>query len=237
MKNRTLFNFVRRKFAVDLTKYDKTQSATFTQKLISVDVTDRYMGAIDKTTAHLNEYIKLGLPHRAFSVFLFNQNNELLMQKRSNLKITFPLRWTNTCCSHPLDTDEEAEENNDIGIKKAAISRLNFELRIKGIEPDDLKLVQKVRYSGPSCPDWGEYEGFHSQLNLVDYIFFAKKDFPTEIGFNPDEIESIHWLNRHKVYDFIQEKKENNVLKKYDIGRDNSMVSENFRLRVSRLVA
>lgn len=149
----------KRSFAVDFNKYHPTQSKTFTQKLISVDATDRYMGPIDKTTAHLNEYIKVGLPHRAFSVFLFNMKDELLMQKRSDIKITFPMRWTNTCCSHPLDIDEEADETNDIGIKKAALNRIDFELNIKGIEIDDLKLLQKVRYAGSSDETWGEYEG------------------------------------------------------------------------------
>jgi hypothetical protein len=43
-----------------------------------------------------------GLLHRAFSVFLFNSDNKLLLQQRAASKITFPKVWTNTCCSHPL---------------------------------------------------------------------------------------------------------------------------------------
>jgi isopentenyl-diphosphate delta-isomerase len=43
-----------------------------------------------------------GLLHRAFSVFLFNSENKLLLQQRAASKITFPKVWTNTCCSHPL---------------------------------------------------------------------------------------------------------------------------------------
>jgi isopentenyl-diphosphate delta-isomerase len=53
--------------------------------------------------------------HRAFSVFLFNEKNELLLQQRAKEKITFPLYWTNTCCSHPLYN--EKNEN----IKDAAL--------------------------------------------------------------------------------------------------------------------
>ena len=41
--------------------------------------------------------------HRAFSVFLFNSESKLLLQKRSDEKITFPGYWANTCCSHPLN--------------------------------------------------------------------------------------------------------------------------------------
>ena len=43
-----------------------------------------------------------GLLHRAFSVFLFDADNRLLLQQRAASKITFPRLWTNTCCSHPL---------------------------------------------------------------------------------------------------------------------------------------
>ena len=43
-----------------------------------------------------------GLLHRAFSVFLFNSENKLLLQQRAACKITFPRVWTNTCCSHQL---------------------------------------------------------------------------------------------------------------------------------------
>lgn len=43
-----------------------------------------------------------GLLHRAFSVFLFDEQGRLLLQQRAASKITFPDVWTNTCCSHPL---------------------------------------------------------------------------------------------------------------------------------------
>lgn len=81
---------------------------------------------------HLWENIEKddSLIHRAFSVFLFNQKNELLLQKRSQYKITFPMMIANTVCSHPLYFPEELDEENDIGIKRAAIRRLNYELNI-----------------------------------------------------------------------------------------------------------
>lgn len=61
------------------------------------------------------ENINKGLLHRAFSVFLFNSENKLLIQQRANEKITFPGLWTNTCCSHPLNTPLELEEEAQIG--------------------------------------------------------------------------------------------------------------------------
>jgi isopentenyl-diphosphate delta-isomerase len=72
--------------------------------------------------------IQQGLLHRAFSVFLFNDQHELLLQQRSMAKITFPGYYTNTCCSHPL-----AHESTDPpihGVIQAAIRKLNQELGI-----------------------------------------------------------------------------------------------------------
>ena len=60
-------------------------------------------------TGHLLSNIDAGLLHRAFSVFLFNERNELLLQQRAATKITFPRMWTNTCCSHMLHTAAELD--------------------------------------------------------------------------------------------------------------------------------
>ncbi len=64
---------------------------------------------------HLVSNIKAGLLHRAFSVFLFNTQGQLLLQQRAAAKITFPLCWTNTCCSHPLHIQNELEEQAQLG--------------------------------------------------------------------------------------------------------------------------
>lgn len=54
--------------------------------------------------------------HRAFSVFIFHPTTgKLLLQKRADEKITFPNMWTNTCCSHPLSFDDEADMSENIG--------------------------------------------------------------------------------------------------------------------------
>ncbi|PNJ08454.1 IDI1 isoform 3, partial [Pongo abelii] len=71
-----------------------------------------------------------GLLHRAFSVFLFNTENKLLLQQRSDAKITFPGCFTNTCCSHPLSNPGELEENDALGVRRAAQRRLKAELGI-----------------------------------------------------------------------------------------------------------
>jgi len=81
--------------------------------------------------------INTGLLHRAFSVFLFDSSNRLLLQQRSDEKITFPGYWTNTCCSHPLNVEDEKDENNHLGVKRAARRKLYHEL---GIEPNHVRI-------------------------------------------------------------------------------------------------
>ena len=110
---------------------------------------------------HLMENINKGLLHRAFSVFLFNSENKLLLQQRSLDKITFPDLWTNSCCSHPLNTALELEETEQRGVRRAAQRKLQHEL---GIKPEQVPLekfvfLTRIHYLAPSDGTWGEHEG------------------------------------------------------------------------------
>ena len=84
---------------------------------IVVDGEDNLIGAATKFDAH--RFVPgqpQGRLHRAFSVFLYNSKNELLLQQRAASKITFPNVWTNTCCSHPLHgyTPTEVDRPQDV---------------------------------------------------------------------------------------------------------------------------
>ena len=68
--------------------------------------------------------------HRAFSLFVFNERDELLLQQRSDTKITFPSLWTNTCCSHPLATPTEMEEAEQLGVSSAFQRSIGLELGV-----------------------------------------------------------------------------------------------------------
>ena len=64
-----------------------------------LDEDDNVIGHASKVASHqFNKDTPRGLLHRAFSVFLFNQKGEMLLQQRAASKITFPDVWTNTCC-------------------------------------------------------------------------------------------------------------------------------------------
>lgn len=76
------------------------------EALVLVDEHDRALGQRSKTECHDGE----GVLHRAFSLFIFNDAGELLLQRRSSQKRLWPLYWSNSCCSHPRvgETMEDA---------------------------------------------------------------------------------------------------------------------------------
>ena len=122
------------------------------------------------------ENINNGLLHRAFSVFLFNSENKLLLQQRSLDKITFPDLWTNSCCSHPLNTALELEETEQRGVRRAAQRKLQHEL---GIRPEQVPLekfvfLTRIYYLAPSDGTWGEHEGISQyavKINVLNSKF------------------------------------------------------------------
>lgn len=114
--------------------------------------------------------IDKGLLHRAFSVFLFNDKNELLLQQRATEKITFPDLWTNTCCSHPLNIPTETGStlaDAIDGVKRAAQRKLDHELGIKKeqVPFEDFKFLTRIHYKAPSDGQWGEHEGIYPELS------------------------------------------------------------------------
>ncbi len=99
------------------------------EKLILVDENDNVLGYKSKVECHEDD----GVLHRAFSIFIINDRNQLLLQKRSNQKLLWPLFWSNSCCSHPRKGED---------FKTAIHRRLKEEL---GIDTD-LKYLFKFQY-------------------------------------------------------------------------------------------
>jgi isopentenyl-diphosphate delta-isomerase len=84
------------------------------QEVILVNEMDEPIGTMDKMKVH-----REGLLHRAFSVFIFNRNGDMLLQQRADEKYHSPGLWTNACCSHPFPGEE---------VSVAATRRLSEEL-------------------------------------------------------------------------------------------------------------
>lgn len=88
-------------------------------EVILVNEQDEQVGTMEKIQAH-----KDGRLHRAFSIFLFNDKNELLLQKRADTKYHSGGLWTNACCSHPAPNES---------LEGATVRRLKEELNLTGI--------------------------------------------------------------------------------------------------------
>ncbi len=166
-------------------QYDQSQTEMMDEEVIIVNDDDVPIGSMSKVKSHLGK----GTLHRAFSVLLFNSDGELLIQKRAATKITFPSLWANSCCSHPLNIESELKE--DIGVKKAAVRKLEQEL---GITPDqvpisDFHFITRMHYYARADEKWIERE--------IDHILFIQAD--VELKINSNEIDEIKWVNQKQL--------------------------------------
>jgi len=170
---------------------DSTQATLMSEAVILVDESDNVIGSAAKADSHHNT----GLLHRAFSVLLFDSNKRLLLQKRAEDKITFPGVWANTCCSHPLYSAEEMAEDDALGVKRAAIRKMEHEL---GINPDQLPIesfdfVTKMIYSARMNEEWIERE--------IDHILVIHAD--VDLNPNPNEVSEYRWVNIDELEEML----------------------------------
>ncbi|KAL6504006.1 Isopentenyl-diphosphate Delta-isomerase II [Orobanche gracilis] len=192
----------------------------FDDECILVDENDQVVGHDTKYNCHLMEKIESeNLLHRAFSVFLFNSKYELLLQQRSATKVTFPLVWTNTCCSHPLYRDSELIEENALGVRNAAQRKLLDELGIpaEDVPVDQFTPLGRMLYKAPSDGKWGEHE--------LDYLLFIVRD--VSVHPNPDEVADVKYVNQHQLKE---------LLRKADAGEEGLKLSPWFRLVVNNFL-
>ncbi|MXV14101.1 isopentenyl-diphosphate Delta-isomerase [Hufsiella ginkgonis] len=101
------------------------------EEVILVDESDCATGTMSKMQAHLE-----GALHRAFSVFIFNSRDELLLQQRAMDKYHSGGKWTNTCCSHPRPGERSQDAANrrlleEMGLDCELIHQFNFTYRAR----------------------------------------------------------------------------------------------------------
>lgn len=192
--------------------HDEEQIKLMEELCIVLDYNDTPIGAGTKKLCHLMDNINRGLLHRAFSVFLFNDKQELLLQQRADEKITFPNMWTNTCCSHPLCVKSElgigkSSNYNELatsihGAKVAAQRKLFHEL---GIEKEDCPLenfhyLTRIHYkalSGEVQSKWGEHE--------IDYILILKTKDDIKIDANLNEVRDYKYVSQEALKQMFQD--------------------------------
>jgi len=147
--------------------------------LILVDERDQEIGWDTKDVCHNGK----GILHRAFSIFIFNENHELLLQKRSAEKRLWPLYWSNSCCSHP-----RKGESNDYATQR----RLKEEIGLAS----SLKFLYKFQYQA-----FFENEGAEHELCSV---YIGKSDQKPIV--NETEIAEWKYLSIDKLNEQLSDK-------------------------------
>ncbi len=144
------------------------------ERLILVDEDDNETGFLSKAECHDGE----GVLHRAFSIFLFNDDGELLLQQRAPGKRLWPLYWSNTCCSHPREGES---------VDVAARRRLEDELHTGG----DLEFIYKFTYQA----SFGELGSEHE----LCHVFLGRVEAP--VSPNPTEIQATRFVSATALED------------------------------------
>jgi len=141
--------------------------ASDSDALILVDEADRSVGLLSKALCHEGR----GILHRAFSLLIFNERGELLIQQRSPSKRLWPMYWSNSCCSHP---------RGDESLEFATERRLYEELGIRC----PLQFLFKFQYQAQFDETGAE--------NELCSVFVGKCS--GQIKANSDEISAWRWI-------------------------------------------
>ena len=149
-----------------------------TELLIRVDTFDRELGTIEKLAAHRD-----GILHRAFSVFVFDNDQRLLLQRRARGKYHSGGLWSNTCCSHP-----RAGES----VLDAAHRRLPEEMGF------DCPLREVYGFTYRAALDHGLVE------HEYDHVLVGR--YQHDPVPNPDEVEDWRWVRVDEVTAWLTER-------------------------------
>ncbi|MGO4911443.1 isopentenyl-diphosphate Delta-isomerase [Leeuwenhoekiella sp. W20_SRS_FM14] len=139
--------------------------------VILVDENDQQVGLMPKMEAH-----EKALLHRAFSVFVFNENKELMLQRRALHKYHSPGLWTNTCCSH----QREGESNIAAG-KRRLMEEMGFVTELE----ESISFIYKAPF------DNGLTEHEFDHILLGNY-----EGLP---NLNPDEVSEWKWMSLEDI--------------------------------------
>ena len=146
------------------------------EKVILVDENDCEIGTAEKLEAHREAKL-----HRAFSIFVFNSQGRLLLQKRAKEKYHSGGLWTNTCCSHPRPGQPLEKE-----VYRKLIQEMGFECELQKV----FEFTYKVKLEN----DFSEHE--------YDHVFVGT--FDGEPSPRPQEVEDWKWIDPEALREDVQ---------------------------------
>ena len=146
------------------------------ERIIAVEADDRIVGYPNKLEAHLGD----GTLHRAFSILLFNDSEQVLLQKRSQNKLLWPGFWSNTCCSHPRKGES---------LEQAVHRRIKEEI---GCEAD-LYFIYRFTYHATYLDVGAEHE--------ICSVYVGKPQ--GSISPNREEIDAHQWINFEDLDEWV----------------------------------
>ena len=174
-----------------LSKLDSSQLEMMKEMCLVVDENDKVIDSVSKIDCHRGK----GIRHRAFSVLIFDSENRLLMQQRSIEKITFPGIWANSCCSHPLDIENENGDEIE-GVIHASKRKMFQELGISEEVSSgwDYNHIGRFEYSCRWDDEWIEHE--------IDHVLVVRAS--PELSINENEIMDTRWLTHQEINQMLE---------------------------------
>ena len=149
-------------------------------KVVLVDKKNNQIGLMPKMEAHFK-----GVLHRAFSVIIFNSSGEMMLQKRASTKYHTPNLWSNTCCSH-----QREKENNISAGKRRLREEMGFVTNLYDFD----SFIYHVSFSNGLI----EHEYDHILLGVYNGI----------PKINPDEVDEWKWISIDELCIDIEKKPE-----------------------------
>lgn len=166
----------RRSFALHHSLPTEKHTNMQEQDVILVNENDEELGVMKKMEAH-----QKGLLHRAFSVFIFDGNGNMLLQQRAAAKYHGGLLWTNACCSHPIPGER---------VEDAADRRLQEELGFR----TPLQKVFAFTYKAAVENNLIEHE--------YDHVFVGEYD--GTVNFSEAEVQTVRYLPLEEIQASLQ---------------------------------
>ena len=174
-----------------LSELDSSQLEMMKEMCMAVDENDRVIDSVSKIDCHRGR----GIRHRAFSVLIFDSEDRLLMQQRSSEKITFPGIWANSCCSHPLDIENENGDPVEGVIhasKRKMLQELGIPLEVSSNW--EFNHIGRFEYSCRWDDDWIEHE--------IDHVLIVRAS--PNLSINRNEIKDTKWLNHQEIIQMLE---------------------------------